>query len=104
MVLTCSCPTCRGSSCCSSSRSSRSCARSPSIVYTGKDLWAADEEPSCSALAADIILKDVRSPERLLDETALFLHRNAAHLPEDKRQIVEKLHHSDRARWRARRC
>jgi hypothetical protein len=40
-------------------------------------------------------VKDARSPERLLDETALFLHRVEANLPEEKRQILEQLHESD---------
>jgi CheY-like chemotaxis protein len=37
----------------------------------------------------------VQSPERLLDETALFLHRVQANLPEPKQQILEQLHQSD---------
>jgi HAMP domain-containing protein/signal transduction histidine kinase/DNA-binding response OmpR family regulator len=66
----------------------------PIIVYTGKDL-SKKEETQLKKLAQTIILKDVRSPERLLDETALFLHRNAGALPDEKRLILEKLHHSD---------
>jgi CheY-like chemotaxis protein/HAMP domain-containing protein len=66
----------------------------PIVVYTGKDI-SRDEERELQRLAQTIILKDVRSPERLLDETALFLHRNSAHLPEQKRQMIEKLHQSD---------
>jgi HAMP domain-containing protein/CheY-like chemotaxis protein/signal transduction histidine kinase len=66
----------------------------PIVVYTGKDL-SRDEERDLKRLAQTIILKDVRSPERLLDETALFLHRNASAMPESKRQIIEKLHQSD---------
>src|SRR5262249_48992253 len=66
----------------------------PIVVYTGKDL-SRDEERELKRLAQTIILKDVRSPERLLDETSLFLHRNAATLPESKRQIIDKLHQSD---------
>jgi CheY-like chemotaxis protein/HAMP domain-containing protein len=66
----------------------------PIVVYTGKDL-SRDEERELQRLAQTIILKDVRSPERLLDETALFLHRNAAHMPDQKRQMIERLHQSD---------
>jgi CheY-like chemotaxis protein/HAMP domain-containing protein/signal transduction histidine kinase len=66
----------------------------PIIVYTGKDL-SREEERELKRLAQTIILKDVRSPERLLDETALFLHRNAATMPESKRQIIDTLHQSD---------
>ena len=46
----------------------------PIIVYTAKDLTR-KEEAQLKKLAQTIIIKDVRSPERLLDETALFLHR-----------------------------
>ena len=43
------------------------------------------------------MLKDVQSPERLLDETALFLHRVVADLPEGKRKMIERLHGSTEA-------
>ncbi len=66
----------------------------PIVVYTGKDL-SRKEETQLKRLSQTIILKDVKSPERLLDETALFLHRNTANLPEAKREILERLHHSD---------
>ena len=52
----------------------------PVIVYTGKDL-SARRRRACKKYAETIIVKDVRSPERLLDETALFLHRVEAQLP-----------------------
>src|SRR5262249_17883594 len=45
--------------------------------------------------AETIIVKDVKSPERLLDETALFLHRVEARLPEQKRRMLEQLHSTD---------
>ncbi len=66
----------------------------PIVVYTAKDI-SKEEERELRRLAQTIILKDVRSPERLLDETALFLHRNAAALPDNKRQILDRLHRSD---------
>src|SRR5206468_10957413 len=66
----------------------------PVIVYTGRDLTK-KEETQLKRMADAIIVKDVRSPERLLDETALFLHRVEANLPEHKRQILEQLHESD---------
>ena len=46
-------------------------------------------------MAETIIVKDVKSPERLLDETALFLHRVEANLPEPKRRMLEQLHRTD---------
>ena len=63
----------------------------PVIVYTGRELSPADET-KLRKYAESIILKDVRSPERLLDETALFLHRVEAHLPEEKRRILHTAH------------
>jgi CheY-like chemotaxis protein len=65
----------------------------PVVVFTGKEL-SADEETRLRSLAKSIVLKDVRSPERLFDETSLFLHRVIADLPEDKRSLVERLHGS----------
>jgi CheY-like chemotaxis protein len=66
----------------------------PIVVYTAKDL-SREEETQLRRLAQTIILKDVRSPERLLDETALYLHRDAEKLPEAKRKILVQLHSSD---------
>ena len=66
----------------------------PIIIYTGKEL-SQKEETEIRKYAETIILKDVKSPERLLDETALFLHRVEAKLPEQKRKMLEHLHDSD---------
>ena len=63
----------------------------PVVVFTGKDLSAA-EETRLRTMAKSIVLKDVQSPERLLDETALFLHRVLADLPEGKQRMLERLH------------
>jgi CheY-like chemotaxis protein len=65
----------------------------PIVVFTGKDLSSA-EEKQLKNVAKSIVLKDVRSPERLLDETSLFLHRVVADLPEAKRRMLERLHGS----------
>src|SRR5207247_7233568 len=62
----------------------------PIIIYTGKELTL-KEESELRRLAETIIVKDVRSLERLLDETALFLHRIEENLPEPKRQMLEQL-------------
>ena len=69
-------------------------SETPVIVYTGRELTK-KEETELKRMAEAIIIKDVRSPDRLLDETALFLHRVEANLPENKRQILEQLHESD---------
>jgi CheY-like chemotaxis protein/signal transduction histidine kinase/HAMP domain-containing protein len=66
----------------------------PIIVYTGKHL-SRDEEEQLNRVAQTIIVKDVRSPERLFDQTALWLHREVATLPEEKRAILQRLHSPD---------
>jgi CheY-like chemotaxis protein len=66
----------------------------PVIVYTGRDLTRR-EETRLKKYAETIIVKDVRSPERLLDETALFLHRVESKLPSEKRRMLEQLHSTD---------
>src|SRR3954462_3032359 len=66
----------------------------PIIIYTGKTLSPA-EETQLRKFAETIIVKDVKSPERLLDETALFLHRVEARMPEQKRRMLERLHNAD---------
>ena len=66
----------------------------PVIVYTGREL-SPEEETNLREVAETIIVKDVRSPERLLDETALFLHRVEAKLPEAKQRMLRQLHLRD---------
>jgi CheY-like chemotaxis protein len=65
----------------------------PVVVFTGKDLTA-DEQKQLKTMAKSIVLKDVQSPERLLDETALFLHRVVTDLPGDKQAMLKRLHGS----------
>jgi CheY-like chemotaxis protein len=65
----------------------------PMVVFTGKALKP-EEEVRLKALSTSVVLKDVRSPERLFDETALFLHRVISHLPETKQKLVESLYTS----------
>jgi len=66
----------------------------PIILYTGKDLTP-EEEAELRCLAEGAVIKDVKSPERLLDETALFLHRVEANLPEAKKRILRQIHETD---------
>ncbi|HEU4503598.1 MAG TPA: response regulator, partial [Nitrospira sp.] len=68
----------------------------PIVVFTGKDL-SPEEERRLKVVAKSVVLKDVQSPERLFDETALFLHRVVADLPEPKQQLLERLHQSNEA-------
>jgi signal transduction histidine kinase/CheY-like chemotaxis protein len=62
----------------------------PIIVYTGKNI-SADEEAQLSRLTQTIIVKDVRSPERLYDQVALWLHRKVSELPQAGRETVQRL-------------
>ncbi|GAB4382906.1 MAG: hypothetical protein Kow00121_43830 [Elainellaceae cyanobacterium] len=68
--------------------------RLPIIVYTGKELTP-KEEAELHRLSDTLIIKGVRSPERLLDETTLFLHRVQSNLPEPQRLILEQLRRND---------
>jgi CheY-like chemotaxis protein len=66
----------------------------PVVVFTGKVL-SAEEEDRLKKVAKSIVLKDVQSPERLFDETALFLHRVVSELPDEKRALLDRLHGSN---------
>jgi CheY-like chemotaxis protein len=66
----------------------------PVIVYTGKELTRR-EETKLKKFADSIIVKDASSPERLLDETSLFLHRVERKLPREKRRMLEQLHSAE---------
>ena len=66
----------------------------PIVVFTGRELSEA-EESELRKKAKSIVLKGVQSPERLLDETALFLHRVITDLPPTKQRMIEVLHQSD---------
>ncbi len=66
----------------------------PVIIHTGKDLTRR-EETRLRRYAESIIVKDAASPERLLEETALFLHRPETALPDDSRRVLEQLHSAD---------
>jgi HAMP domain-containing protein/CheY-like chemotaxis protein/signal transduction histidine kinase len=68
----------------------------PVVVFTGREL-SAEEDSRLHMLARSVVVKDVESPERLLDETALFLHRVVANLPPDKQRMLDRLHQSDEA-------
>jgi CheY-like chemotaxis protein/HAMP domain-containing protein len=66
----------------------------PVVVFTGKEL-SPEEDARLMTMARSVVVKGVESPERLLDETALFLHRVFADMPPEKRQMLEHLHRSD---------
>lgn len=66
----------------------------PVIIHTARDLTA-EEEMGLREHAESIILKDVRSEERLLDEVSLFLHQVVNRMPDKQKQIITSLHDTD---------
>ncbi len=75
-------------------RDDASLADTPVVVFTGRELTA-EEDARLHTMARSVVVKGVESPERLLDETALFLHRVVADLPRHKQEMLERLHSSD---------
>src|SRR5580704_10457448 len=66
----------------------------PVVVFTGREL-SSEEDARLRTMARSVVVKGVESPERLLDETALFLHRDVTSLPAEKQRMLERLHGSD---------
>jgi HAMP domain-containing protein/CheY-like chemotaxis protein/signal transduction histidine kinase len=66
----------------------------PVVVFTGREL-SAQEDATLHRMARSIVVKGVESPERLLDETSLFLHRVVTDLPPEKQKMLERLNSSD---------
>jgi CheY-like chemotaxis protein len=66
----------------------------PVIVYTGRDL-SADDEQRLRRYSKSIIIKGAKSPERLLDEVALFLHQVVSELPDEQQQMIRKARNRD---------
>jgi HAMP domain-containing protein/CheY-like chemotaxis protein/signal transduction histidine kinase len=66
----------------------------PVVVFTGREL-SVEEDAELHTMARSIVVKGVESPERLLDETSLFLHRVITELPIEKQRMLEKLNSSD---------
>ena len=72
----------------------------PVVVFTGREL-SPEEDAQLHVMARSVVVKGVESPERLLDETALFLHRVVTDLPPDKQRMLERLRNSDENLLRA---
>jgi len=68
----------------------------PIVIYTGKDL-SAEEENYLRRFSESIIIKGARSPERLLDEVNLFLHRVESLLPHEKQEMLTHLRSQDQS-------
>ena len=66
----------------------------PVVVFTGREL-SPEQDAQLHMLARSVVVKGVESPERLLDETSLFLHRVVAELPASKQRMLDRLHRSD---------
>ena len=75
----------------------------PVVVFTGKELTRPEQE-RLKTMAKSIVLKDVQSPERLLDETALFLHRVVTDLPAAKQTMLAASARRQRSACAAARC
>jgi CheY-like chemotaxis protein/signal transduction histidine kinase/HAMP domain-containing protein len=75
-------------------RGDQALADVPVVVFTGRELSAV-EDAQLHTMARSIVVKGVESPERLLDETALFLHRVFSDLPSEKQRMLERLNSSD---------
>ncbi|HEX8809997.1 MAG TPA: response regulator, partial [Xanthobacteraceae bacterium] len=75
-------------------RADSSLADVPVVVFTGRELTV-EEDAQLHTMARSIVVKGVESPERLLNETALFLHRVITDLPAEKQQMLERLNSSD---------
>ena len=75
-------------------RADNAIADIPVVVFTGREL-SPEEDAELHVIARSIVVKGVESPERLLDETALFLHRVVTDLPPEKQRMLERLNNSD---------
>ena len=75
-------------------KSDPSLADIPVVVFTGREL-SAEEDAQLHTMARSIVVKGVESPERLLDETSLFLHRVVTDLPQEKQKMLDRLNRSD---------
>jgi CheY-like chemotaxis protein len=68
----------------------------PVIVYTGRNLTR-DEESELLRYSRSIIIKGARSPERLLDEVTLFLHRVESQLSTERQKMLRTARSRDKA-------
>ncbi|RYZ88738.1 MAG: response regulator, partial [Moraxellaceae bacterium] len=72
------------------------CSFPPVIVYTGRNLTR-DEESNLLKYSRSIIIKGARSPERLLDEVTLFLHKVESQLSTERQSMLKTVRSRDRA-------
>jgi CheY-like chemotaxis protein len=72
-------------------RAAESTQSLPVVIYTARDLQP-EETAKLESIADSVLVKDVRSPERLLDETTMLLHRDVSRLPDRQRRMLEDFH------------
>ena len=94
MVLDLSLPDASGYSLLETLSHEESYAFPPVIVYTGRDL-SMDDEQRLRRYSKSIIIKGAKSPERLLDEVALFLHQVVSELPDEQQKMIRKARNRD---------
>ena len=68
----------------------------PVVIYTARDLTRSERE-RLGGMSESVVIKDATSPERLLEETAMYLHRDESKLPPAKRQMIEQARRNDPA-------
>jgi CheY-like chemotaxis protein len=68
----------------------------PPVIVFGDGEAAGDDDGGWKRLAESFTVRRAHSPERLLDLTSFYLHRDVAKLPESKRRILEGLHSADK--------
>jgi CheY-like chemotaxis protein len=68
----------------------------PVIVYTARALTS-DEEMRLGRYSHSVVIKGARSPERLLDEVTLFLHRIESSLPNEQQRMLRAVRHREAA-------
>jgi CheY-like chemotaxis protein len=91
MVLDLGLPDMKGTELLEQIKNSENLRSLPIIIYTARELLE-EETSKLKRLSESILIKDARSPERLLDETAMVLHRNVSRLPDRQRKMLETLH------------
>jgi len=94
VVLDLSLPDMDGAKLLETIRKDKDIEQTPVVVYSGRDL-ANKEKQILEKYANSVIIKNARSPEVLLDETALFLHRVEAEMPEEKQNMIRMLHDTE---------
>jgi signal transduction histidine kinase/CheY-like chemotaxis protein/CHASE3 domain sensor protein len=95
MIIDLKLPDMQGSELLQRMSSEEICSFPPVIVYTGRNLTR-DEEAELLRYSRSIIIKGARSPERLLDEVTLFLHKVESELSTERQSMLKTVRNRDR--------